>query len=154
MKEHLSPRWRLKTTYFWEQSFPARRDLVIEHWYKPSVGDSVITLVGNTNPELENHAREERKTFCTDEDFVETVKRAPHAFTERRIQYILKTGANWAEPIRNFTLIVDKGHPDNLISFCAQDIKKISPTQFELHKTNYIPKSNLSILILELTSSR
>jgi hypothetical protein len=73
MKEHLSPRWRLKTTYFWEQSFPARRDLVIEHWYKPSVGDSVITLVGNTNPELENHAREERKTFCTDEDFVETV---------------------------------------------------------------------------------
>jgi hypothetical protein len=152
MKEHLSPRWRLKTTYFWEQTFPAQRELLIEHRYKPSVGSSVVTLVGNTNPELETYAREERKQFCTNDDFVETVRRAPHPFQERRIQYILTTGANWAEPIRNFILIVDKGSPGNLVSFCEQGVKKISPTQFEVRKTNFIPKSELSILILEPTN--
>jgi hypothetical protein len=39
--EHLEPHWTLQTTYYWEQTFPARRELVIEHRYQPSVGTSV-----------------------------------------------------------------------------------------------------------------
>jgi hypothetical protein len=38
MKKHLEPRWALQTTHYWEQTFPSRRELVIEHRYKPSVG--------------------------------------------------------------------------------------------------------------------
>src|SRR5262245_2332709 len=154
-KEHLFPRWTLKTTYFWQDTFPARRRLVVEHRYKPSVGSSVVTMLGNPDPAIESLASYQRK-YCVDADFVDTVTRARRAadskyapFTERRIEYILMTGANWAEPIGSFTLVVDKGSSQNLVSFCANGVKKISPTQFEVRKRNFIPKSDLSILILQ-----
>jgi Domain of unknown function (DUF4424) len=151
----LSPRWRLKTTYFWQQTFPALHELVIEHRYKPSVGSSVVTMLGNPDPAIEGLASYQQK-YCTDADFIDTVtrdRRAAHVtyapFEEKRIEYILTTGANWAGPIGEFTLVVDKGKPMNLVSFCATGVKKISPTRFELRKTNFLPKSDLSILILE-----
>src|SRR5262249_55124274 len=46
MKKHLAPRWTLKTTYFWEQTFPAHKEISIEHRYKPSVGASAGTSLG------------------------------------------------------------------------------------------------------------
>jgi Domain of unknown function (DUF4424) len=67
---------------------------------------------------------------------------------EKRIDYILKTGANWAGPIADFTLSVDKGKPDNLLSFCGTGVKKLSPTQFQVHYTDYTPKTDLAVLIL------
>jgi hypothetical protein len=155
MKEHLFPRWTLKTTYFWQETFPARRRLVAEHRYRPSVGSSVVTMLGNPDPAIESLASYQRK-YCVDADFVDTVTRARRAadskyapFTERRIEYILTTGANWAGPIGSFTLVVDKGSSQNLVSFCANGVKKISPTQFEVRKRNFIPKSDLSILFLQ-----
>jgi hypothetical protein len=38
---YLAPQWTLKTTYHWPQTFPANRELVVEHRYLPSVGGSV-----------------------------------------------------------------------------------------------------------------
>jgi uncharacterized protein YecT (DUF1311 family) len=158
MEEHLLPRWKLKTTYFWEQTFPARRELVIEHRYKPSLGSSVLML-GNSGFTVEG-VLNYRKKYCTDDDFIGTAARrvAAHSldapFQEKHIEYILTTGANWAEPIGEFTMVVDKGEPTNVVSFCANGIRKISPTQFQVHRTNFIPKSDLSILILESEQSQ
>jgi hypothetical protein len=42
---------------------------------------------------------------------------------------------------------VDKGAPENLLSFCMDGVKKISPTQFEVRKTNFEPAKDLDILI-------
>jgi hypothetical protein len=155
MKEHILPRWTLKTTYFWQETFPARRRLVVEHSYKPSVGRSMLTMLGSSDPALESLADYQRK-YCVDADFVDTVTKARRAadskyapFAERRIEYILTTGANWLGPIGSFTLVVDKGSPQNLVSFCVNGVKKISSTQFEVRKRNFIPKSDLSILILQ-----
>ncbi len=153
MKEHLVPRWTLKTTYFWQQIFPARREIVIEHRYKPSVGGSVGTSLGE--PGFDGLAALRRK-YCIDDDFLRAVVRARQAahstygapFAEHRIDYILSTGANWAGPIGDFTLIVDKGAPGNLVSFCAEGVKKTAPTRFEVHKTDFVPRSDLSVLIL------
>jgi hypothetical protein len=36
MQKHLEARWTLKTTYYWDQTFPAGKELPIEHRYKPS----------------------------------------------------------------------------------------------------------------------
>jgi uncharacterized protein YecT (DUF1311 family) len=156
VEEHLLPRWRLRTKYFWEQTFPARRELVIEHRYKPSLGSSVM-MFGNSNSTVED---DYRKRYCIDDDFIGTVARhvAAHnldaPFQEKHIEYILTTGANWAEPIGDFTLVVDKGKPTNLVSFCADGVRKISPTRFQVHRTNFIPKLDLSILILESEQSQ
>jgi hypothetical protein len=67
---------------------------------------------------------------------------------ERRISYVLKTGANWAGPIKTFHLVVDKGQPDRIVSFCGDGIKKISPTAFEMRASNFTPTRDLNILIV------
>jgi hypothetical protein len=64
------------------------------------------------------------------------------------LEYILTTGANWSGPIRSFRLVVDKGSSNNLISFCGQGVRKIDPTRFELRKSQFIPASNLYVLIV------
>jgi hypothetical protein len=45
-------------------------------------------------------------------------------------------------------LRLDKGQPDALISLCGTGIAKISPTRFEMRKTNFTPSSDLDILIV------
>ena len=149
---HLQPRWTLKTTYYWMQTFPPGKDLIIAHQYKPSVGVSVGTEVGTS----ESPSPADYKTkYCTEPDFVAAAARAQQAarsvdkpFGEKRIDYILTTGANWAAPITDFTLTVDKGAPANLVSFCGTGVVKIAPTQFKVHYSNFTPTTDLGILIL------
>ncbi len=151
--QSLWPSWTLKTNYYWQQTFRAQRELLIEHRYKPSVGDSVQTMLGNSDPAIEDLANYQKK-YCTDADFVNTLRARiaathPQYVVERRIAYILTTGANWGGPIGSFVLVVDKGKPTNLVSFCANGVRKISPTRFEARIANFIPKDDLFILILE-----
>jgi hypothetical protein len=65
------------------------------------------------------------------------------------VRYILKTGRNWKGPIGKFKLTVDKGSPANLVSFCADGVKKTSPTTFTVEKTNWEPDRDLSVLVLQ-----
>ena len=153
MTDHLEPRWTLKTTYFWQQTFPSHQDLVIQHQYTPSVGSSAGSLIGTS---LASDDKGYTAKYCIDASFVAAATKLQTAdkgsttkyVSEQRIDYILKTGANWAGPIADFTLTVDKGSADNLVSFCGNEVKKISPTQFQVHYTNFIPKSDLAVLLL------
>jgi len=45
-------------------------------------------------------------------------------------------------------MVIDKGDARNLVSFCANGVKKISPTRFEVRKTNWRPEQDLYILLL------
>jgi hypothetical protein len=67
------------------------------------------------------------------------------------IGYVLKSGANWKGPIKDFRMVIDKGKPENLVSFCAEGVKKIAPTQFEVRKTDFEPKDDVApnVLIVE-----
>ncbi|MGE0036628.1 MAG: DUF4424 domain-containing protein [Xanthobacteraceae bacterium] len=157
MQKHLAPRWGLNTTFYWEQTFPGLAEVVIEHRYKPSVGETVQTALGAPNESTEPWYEEYKAKYCLDDEFLATVDRARRAtnsrggapYSEQRIDYILRTGANWSGPIRDFRLVVDKGEPDSLVSFCGEDVKKISDTQFEMRRADYTPDGNLSVLILK-----
>lgn len=157
MEKHLSPRWALRTTYFWQQTFPANAETLIDHRYKPSVGASAGTMLGQPPVAGDTTIAEYTKKYCMDRAFLGSVERARRAagrdagtpFTEERIDYILKTGANWAGPIRSFRLVVDKGDADSLVSFCGDGVKKIGATQFEMRKTDFTPTGNFSVLILK-----
>jgi hypothetical protein len=35
------------------------------------------------------------------------------------------------------------------VSFCAEGVKKISPTQFEVRKTDFEPTQDLNVLIVD-----
>jgi Domain of unknown function (DUF4424) len=40
------------------------------------------------------------------------------------------------------------GDPANLVSFCGEGVRKVSPTRFEIMKSDYTPTADLDILIL------
>jgi hypothetical protein len=156
-ERHLSARWTLRTTYYWEQTFPAKAETVVEHRYRPSVGATVQTFLADPANAMEEGFDEFRRKYCIDKSFYAAVERARRAakeqsgppFSEERIEYILRTGANWAGPIKEFRLVVDKGDTGSLVSFCGEGVKRIGPTRFEMRKSDFIPERDLSILILK-----
>jgi uncharacterized protein DUF4424 len=171
MTTHLEPRWTLKTTYYWQQTFPAKQELVIEHQYKPSVGASAGTEVGvpsaKNDPQFAADLKKQLDSYtakyCMDASFVAAAaagqQKAKQSgkdtlLGEKRIDYILKTGANWDGPIKDFTLTVDKGEPDALLSFCGTGVKKLSPTQFQVHYSDYDPSNDLAVLILTTNTAQ
>ena len=46
VEHHVVPSWTFKSTFFWDQTFPAGRQIVVEHRYKPSLGETVGTMLG------------------------------------------------------------------------------------------------------------
>jgi hypothetical protein len=157
MKKHLAARWALQTTFFWEQTFAAKAETVIEHRYKPSVGRTGQTLLGAPNEAKEPWYEEYKDKYCFSYEFLAAVERARKAanskfgapFSERRIDYLHKTWVNGlGSPIKEFRLTVDKGAADNLVSFCGEEARKISETQLEVTKSDYTPDGNLTILFL------
>ena len=157
MIKHLAARWTLQTTYYWEQTFPANAETIVDHRYRPSIGASVQTSLGSPDEAKEPWFEDYKNKYCLQSDFLAAVERERKAanskfgapFTEERIDYILKTGANWSGPIKDFRLVVDKGEAENLVSFCGEDVKPIGDTKLEMKKTDYAPEGNLSILILK-----
>ena len=53
--------------------------------------------------------------------------------------------------IRFFRLVVDKGSPNNLVSLCGENVRKVTPTIFEMTKTDFYPERDLDVLFLEPT---
>ncbi len=68
--------------------------------------------------------------------------------SERRISYILTTANNWSRPIGDFRLTVDKGSPDALVSFCADNVTKTGPTTFTATAKDFVPERELDVLIV------
>ena len=155
MEKHLEARWTLQTTFFWEQTFPARRELAVDHRYQPSVGASVQTALGESDLAKDDWYGEQVRKYCVDKALFAAIDRARRTvrnertpLREERIAYVLKTGANWAGPIKDFRLVIDKGDAKNLVSFCGDGVKKISATRFEMRKSDFTPQSDLFVLIL------
>lgn len=156
------PVWTLKSTYTWNALFPANETVDVEHSYKPSVGGTVaVTFLA---PPYEDYdpATEYKKKYCTDEPFIKAVKKTlpnpdePYSapFTESWLSYIWSTGGNWQGSIGTFKLTIDKGKPENLVSFCWDgEVKKTSPTTFEMEATDWWPPygRELEVLILNRT---
>lgn len=155
MERHIVPIWTFGSSFYWRQTFPAGRDVIVEHRYTPSLGGTVGTALELAPVEAATLAEYQRR-YCVDQDFLASLKGAQAragaggelTYYENRIAYVLITGANWAGPIGDFRLTIDKGAPDSLVSFCEEGVKKISPTTFEVRHRNFTPTRDLDILIL------
>jgi len=155
MQNSFAPRWALQTTFFWQQTFAANGETAIELRYKPSVGRSDRTLLGSANQAKESWYEEYDDKYCFGHELLAAIERARKAagsspgapFAEQRLDYAHKTWiTGLGSPMKEFRLTVDKGSPDNLVSFCGEDQRKASETQIEVKKTNYTP--DVSILFL------
>jgi hypothetical protein len=148
---YLEPIWTVRESWFWEQSFPPRRDLVVEHRYVPGTGGSVDAALGYPEFRSSPDGRAMIRDYCVDPAFLaglDRLRRRSPATPEQRIGYILTTGGNWRSPIGRFRLVVDKGAPGNLVSFCADGVRRISPTRFEVRHTNWRPDRDLKVLVV------
>jgi hypothetical protein len=152
------PTWTLKTSVVRQQTFPPGKPVSVEHRYRTSVGlsfDSVLRAGLRQNKALESEVQRYKMNYCVLDDFLRSIDKLAGSneankakILERRISYVLKTGANWAGPIKDFRLVVDKGQPDRVVSFCGDGVKKISPTAFEVRASDFTPTRDLNIIIV------
>lgn len=154
-KRFIKPLWIVKAAYHWEQTFPAGRNIAVEHSYRPSVGGQLGVGQHYVASEKTEWSPKDMQRYCMDASFLAAADRARKTghgnhmpYYEARLDYVLTTGANWAGPIGDFRLIIDKGTTDDLVTFCGDGVKKISPTQFEMRRTDFLPQSDLHILLV------
>jgi len=150
--------WVAKTSAVRQQTFPAERKVMVEHQYRPSVGTNADTILRRTlraNKALAAEVQRYRRDYCVSDAFLaELDKRVGNApanapiMQERRISYVLSTGANWAGPIGSFKLTIDPGASDRLVSFCPGRLKPTAPNALEFAAKDFKPEGDLKILII------
>ena len=136
-RESLYIPWDSQVIYSWEQKFKANSITKIKHTYTPLVGGSV------------HLGEEEFPNFCVDSSTQRGLQknggRPYHA-----LSYILTTGANWAKPITNFKLTVERD-PNELVSFCWKGkgkVEKTGPTTFEIKESNFVPTHDFDVAFI------
>jgi len=150
--------WRVSTSAVREQTFPPNRVVLVEHRYRTSLGisfDSIMRKAMRQKTGLAKETQRYRRDYCISDGFLADLDKIAgdtqnntSKIEERRISYVLKTGANWATPIKQFRLLVDTGRAGRLASFCAPNIAKRSPTEYEARAENFTPTSDLKILVV------
>ena len=155
-EEH--PHWLVRTKFWWHQTFPAGKTVVLQHSYQPITGQTFYTAY-DLHPEGDN-SRQWDAQYCIDP--------ATHATIAARIggktasmedggmllafttDYILLSGNNWKGPIGHFHLTLDKLKADDILSLCWNgDLKKTGATTFEAVRDNYVPRNDIKLLVLE-----
>ena len=151
------PPWNVATTMIWQQTFPAGKEVVVEHSYAPIVGAvyTVPFFEGSFSDSpwipLQTETADEA---CLDEMTRQSIRKKVRAHAKKNteqvcvtlhhVEYILGTGRNWKGPIGEFTLRIEKETPDQIISLCFPGKpKEISPTVYEFHQRDFVPQDRL-----------
>ena len=145
----LVPAWSVKTVFYWEQEFPPMAETIIEHRYKPVVGQSFFGTYIFDDDDPEGYVAD----YCIDQSTQSAIRKRIKQYggdylIEHRLSYILTTARNWQGPIGEFRLVIDKMDPSWLVSLCLSGLKKIAPTQFEFTAKDYVPEKDLRVLFL------
>lgn len=151
------PYWSIVLRYHWTQTFPAGAQVKIAHDYVnlPPGG-----LFGWQDPPVEDYQRDEQARYCIDAGTSKAIAKAiRHEEAGEtyfmgmawNLSYVLRTANSWAGPIGKFRLTLDKGDPANVISLCADGVRKTGPTTFVIEKTDYTPDRDLEFLVVSPT---
>ena len=151
------PGWIVKSSAFRKQTFPSGAPVSVDHTYRPSVGGSSDTILQKglrqakaMAPEVDRYRRE----YCVTDEFLGKLDKIAGdgqansaKIEERRINYVLKTGANWAGPIKDFKLSINPGN-NRLVSFCPGKLLPSSKGSLDYQSANFIPDRDLKVLII------
>jgi hypothetical protein len=144
--DYLYPTWSTKTSFYWTQTFPARKDVSIRHTYNAGPFRSLVT--------------DQQEEWCTDDSYKAAFRKLPGKVEGRylngeAVRYVLKTGANWAGPIGDFTLKLDKAGTA-LLSTCpipGLSLKR-QGNLFIAHAENFAPRADLNILFVRSPAAK
>jgi Domain of unknown function (DUF4424) len=156
---NLYAQWLLRTAFHWQQVFPAGKTVIVEHSYKPVVGQFFVSKWSLPGAEQEAGEADELAAYCLDEGTTRAIRKRIKArsttaeeeglLIARAVDYILTTANNWRGPIGKFRLTLDKEDTKRLLSVCLDGLEKTAPTTFTAEFENYVPASDLHVLILE-----
>lgn len=144
--------WSVVLRYHWTQTFPAGAGMRIAHRYTNRAPGGIFPWE-HPAPDYRRH---EVERYCIDEGTSKALyKRLQHPDfgdgtamgVAYNIAYVLRTANSWAGPIGKFRLTLDKGAVENVISLCAEGVRKTGPTTFVVEKTDYTPERDLEILL-------
>ena len=146
--------WSVILRYHWTQTFPANAVVKISHDYENRSGGGIFGWAEPPEEYMQTYIDQ----YCIDDGtsraLVKALARPPEADgmvysmgMSWNIAYVLRTANSWAGPIKRFKLTVDKGAPENVVSLCADGIKKTGPTTFVMEKTDFTPDRDLEILV-------
>lgn len=140
--------WETQTSLYWSQVFPAHQTITVSHEYQPVVGSYFISA--------NDSFYHQGNSFCIDKGTekaihskLKSLGTTRNVLVAHHVQYILATAKNWQGPIKQFNLVLDKESPDNILSVCLPEIKKINKTQFSLEYRDFVPEKNLDVVIIE-----
>ena len=158
--------WQVAETMVWEQVFAAHREVLVEHEYIPFVGmvytapyQGHFGLVGGGGNLVPSTARGPEKNTaeaCVQEGAERAVDKRVQTLaaaspdsvwvTLNDVEYVLGTGRNWRGPIGDFTLVIRKESPDQIVSLCFPGKpERTSPTTLEFRQSNFVPQDKLVV---------
>lgn len=135
--------WDGQVIYEFEQTFAPHATTKISHSYQPMVGGSV-------------HFHESQYAyFCVDKSLAQRLNKRQAEegiFPYSALGYVLTTGANWAKPIEQFKLTIERDS-DEIVSFCwngKSKVQKVGAGKFEVIERNFVPKHDLDVAFVKL----
>jgi hypothetical protein len=149
------PGWKVKAAYHWRQTFPAGGEVRIEHRYRPVLGGlPALSASEVTAAKLANEGAwpDEKKGWC----LTPSVKREalsqgpPQAgFAASWLEYVLRTGANWAGPIGHFRLEIAPD-PKGVASTCPIPglVLKREGRSIIAERADFTPTSDIAVLFI------
>ncbi len=162
------PDWNVHVAYQWTQLFPAKKTVHIEHSYIPFVASGTNSGYFGSDPQRiqEMHDRKQRvvSDFCPSDATMKKLERL-YADESKRdtygeisgtiVDYILTTANTWKDGIRDFTLRIHKGGPDELVALCFPGaFQRTSDTVLEAHFQHFSPLVELSVYFANIKMSR
>ncbi len=154
------PSWTVASTLFWEQTFPAQKEVVVEHQYAPFVG------IGYSAPYQQPHGyvtdipavegETDKNRACLSSSTRKAIDKRIKAFVDggeklvyvtlHDVEYVLGTGRNWKGPIGKFTLRITKDSPDQFIALCFQGKPtKVNSNVYEFVQKGFVPQDRLVV---------
>jgi hypothetical protein len=144
---HPLPLWLASRVYYWDQEFPSNQKISVVHEYVPFVGagPGVSNYLGDKYSKSMNDG-----PYCIDQGTFRAAHKAHKAgYVPTFVDYVLTTGANWDGPIKDFTLVLVKSTPDDVISLCFDGhFARQDETTIISHVKNFTPKKDLSVLFM------
>ncbi|MCI4678288.1 DUF4424 domain-containing protein [Rhodoblastus acidophilus] len=155
----LFPTWTVKTEGAFRMTLQPAKPVDVEIAYRPSIGvrqDSLLRKALRDNKELAADAAAQISTFCSEPAVLKGIDAMAGAaeanvaqLRERRIRILMRDPAAAPVPAVAYRLSVDKGKASRIVSFCAQNLNKTSPTTFVAKMSNFVPKPEFYLLIIE-----
>ena len=145
LDENLWPQWSLRASYYWTQTFPVHHRLMVQHRYSPMVASSVAFPNEDPSP-----IDKTLSTYCTSGAALTSMAKLENrkwSYFEAEYGYILKTGANWAGPIRSFDVTIPISNDVHVFT-CFKPLRDDGKGNLKGHLDNFVPKEDISLLSL------